>query len=133
MLANLDLLTESSDQAWSRAISSSGPHQRPETAELIVKFWGRRAVSFSPCSVSSTRSPTSGWRLSAMLKVSVAMRTWLSGFSDEPRVTLELTTDDGAQSRLNASFLVGCDGGRSFVQGLGIAFDGFTHPEQLSS
>jgi 3-(3-hydroxy-phenyl)propionate hydroxylase len=47
-------------------------------------------------------------------------------------VTLELTTDDGAQRRLNASFLVGCDGGRSFVRkGLGIAFDGFTHPERF--
>jgi 3-(3-hydroxy-phenyl)propionate hydroxylase len=72
-------------------------------------------------------------RLRAIPKVSVAMQTRLSGFSDDgERVALELTTDDGTQRRLKASYLVGCDGGRSFVRkGLGIAFDGFTHPERF--
>jgi 3-(3-hydroxy-phenyl)propionate hydroxylase len=72
-------------------------------------------------------------RLQAMPNVSVAMQTRLSGFSDDGgRVTLELTSGEGTQRRVAASYLVGCDGGRSFVRkGLGIAFDGFTHPERF--
>jgi 3-(3-hydroxy-phenyl)propionate hydroxylase len=72
-------------------------------------------------------------RLQAMPNVSVVMQTRLSGFSDDGhRVTLELTLGDGTQRRAVTSYLVGCDGGRSFVRkGLGIAFDGFTHPERF--
>jgi 3-(3-hydroxy-phenyl)propionate hydroxylase len=72
-------------------------------------------------------------RLQAMPNVSVAMQTRLSGFSDDGgRVTLDLTSGEGTQRRVAASYLVGCDGGRSFVRkGLGIAFDGFTHPERF--
>jgi 3-(3-hydroxy-phenyl)propionate hydroxylase len=72
-------------------------------------------------------------RLQAMPKVSVAMQTRLSGFSDDgERVTLELTSGDGTQRRVTASYLLGCDGGRSFVRkGLEIPFDGFTHPERF--
>jgi 3-(3-hydroxy-phenyl)propionate hydroxylase len=72
-------------------------------------------------------------RLQAMPNVSVAMQTRLSGFSDDGgRVTLELTSGEGTQRGVAASYLVGCDGGRSFVRkGLGIAFDGFTHPERF--
>jgi 3-(3-hydroxy-phenyl)propionate hydroxylase len=64
---------------------------------------------------------------------SVAMQTRLSGFTDDgERVTLELASRNGTQRRVAASYLVGCDGGRSFVRkGLGIAFDGFTHPERF--
>jgi 3-(3-hydroxy-phenyl)propionate hydroxylase len=72
-------------------------------------------------------------RLQAMPNVSVAMQTRLSGFSDDgERVTLELISGSGTQRRVATSYLVGCDGGRSFVRkGVGIAFDGFTHPERF--
>ena len=40
----------------------------------------------------------------------------------------------GQESTLHATYLVGADGGRSFVRRhLNIAFDGFTYPEQLVS
>jgi len=72
-------------------------------------------------------------RLQAMPKVSIAMQTRLSGFSDDgERVTLELVSGSETRRRVAASYLVGCDGGRSFVRkGVGIAFDGFTHPERF--
>jgi 3-(3-hydroxy-phenyl)propionate hydroxylase len=135
MLADLDLVTD---------VIGSGVVAR------YFQFWdrasGRRIAEFDhqilaadtrfPFVVQCEQHKIANFglaRLRAMPKVSVAMRTRLSGFSDDgERVTLELTTDDGAQRRLNASFLVGCDGGRSFVRkGLGIAFDGFTHPERF--
>jgi 3-(3-hydroxy-phenyl)propionate hydroxylase len=135
MLADLDLVTD---------VIGSGVVAR------YFQFWdrasGRRIAEFDhqilagdtrfPFVVQCEQHKIANFglaRLRAMPKVSVAMRTRLSGFSDDgERVTLELTTDDGAQRRPNASFLVGCDGGRSFVRkGLGIAFDGFTHPERF--
>ena len=72
-------------------------------------------------------------RLQAMSNVSVAMETRLSGFTDDgERVTLELTSGNGTERRVAASYLVGCDGGRSFVRkGLGVEFEGFTHPERF--
>ena len=71
-------------------------------------------------------------RLRTMPNVRVAMQTRLSNFSDDgERVTLELTSG-GTQRRVTASYLVGCDGGRSFVRkGQQIAFHGFTHPERF--
>ena len=71
--------------------------------------------------------------LQAMPNVSVALQTRLSGFSDDgERVTLELVSGGKTQRRVATSYLVGCDGGRSFVRkGVGIAFDGFTHPERF--
>jgi 3-(3-hydroxy-phenyl)propionate hydroxylase len=72
-------------------------------------------------------------RLQTMSKVSVAMQTRASGFTDDgARVTLALASPDGTERRVTASYLVGCDGGRSFVRkGLGIEFEGFTHPERF--
>jgi 3-(3-hydroxy-phenyl)propionate hydroxylase len=72
-------------------------------------------------------------RLQTMSHASVAMQTRASGFTDDgKRVTLELTPGDGTTRRVTASYLVGCDGGRSFVRkGLGIEFEGFTHPERF--
>jgi 3-(3-hydroxy-phenyl)propionate hydroxylase len=72
-------------------------------------------------------------RLQTMSNASVAMQTRLSGFTDDgARVTLALASPNGTERRVTASYLVGCDGGRSFVRkGLGVAFDGFTHPERF--
>ena len=72
-------------------------------------------------------------RLQAMPNASVAMQTRASGFTDDgERVTLELGSPDGTERRVTASYLVGCDGGRSFVRkGLGVEFEGFTHPERF--
>jgi 3-(3-hydroxy-phenyl)propionate hydroxylase len=72
-------------------------------------------------------------RLQAMSNVSVAMETRLSGFTDDgERVTLALASPNGTERGVAASYLVGCDGGRSFVRkGLGVEFEGFTHPERF--
>jgi 3-(3-hydroxy-phenyl)propionate hydroxylase len=72
-------------------------------------------------------------RLQTMSNAHVAMQTRLSGFTDDgARVTLELASPNGTARRVTASYLVGCDGGRSFVRkGLGVEFEGFTHPERF--
>jgi 3-(3-hydroxy-phenyl)propionate hydroxylase len=72
-------------------------------------------------------------RLQTMSNASVAMQTRASGFTDDgERVTLALASPNGTERRVTASYLVGCDGGRSFVRkGLGIEFEGFTHPERF--
>jgi 3-(3-hydroxy-phenyl)propionate hydroxylase len=72
-------------------------------------------------------------RLQAMSNARVAMETRLSGFTDDgERVTLALASPNGTERRVTASYLVGCDGGRSFVRkGLGVEFEGFTHPERF--
>jgi 3-(3-hydroxy-phenyl)propionate hydroxylase len=72
-------------------------------------------------------------RLQTMSNVSVAMQTRASGFTDDgERVTLALALPNGTERRVTASYLVGCDGGRSFVRkGLGVEFEGFTHPERF--
>jgi 3-(3-hydroxy-phenyl)propionate hydroxylase len=72
-------------------------------------------------------------RLQTMSNASVAMQTRASGFTDDgARVTLALASHDGTQRRVTVSYLVGCDGGRSFVRkGLGVEFEGFTHPERF--
>ena len=71
-------------------------------------------------------------RLRAMPNVRILMGTRLVGFNDSgDRVHLSLTGPDG-EVTVNAGFLAGCDGGRSFVRKqLGIAFEGFTHPERF--
>jgi 3-(3-hydroxy-phenyl)propionate hydroxylase len=72
-------------------------------------------------------------RLQTMSNASVAMQTRASGFTDDgARVTLALASHDGTQRRVTVSYLVGCDGGRSFVRkGLGVEFEGFTHPKRF--
>ena len=135
MLADLDLVTD---------VIGSGVVAR------YFQFWdrpsGRRIAEFDheilsgdtryPFVVQCEQHKIANFglaRLRAMPKVNVAMQTRLSGFSDGgEHVALELAAGDGTQRRAKASYLVGCDGGRSFVRkGLGIAFDGFTHPERF--
>ena len=49
----------------------------------------------------------------------------------DDRVEVELETATGAQ-RLTASYLIGCDGGRSSVRkAMGVEFEGYTHPERF--
>jgi 3-(3-hydroxy-phenyl)propionate hydroxylase len=46
-------------------------------------------------------------------------------------IEVEFTAPDGVQ-RLNATYVIGCDGGRSTVRKLaGIEFEGFTYPERF--
>jgi 3-(3-hydroxy-phenyl)propionate hydroxylase len=72
-------------------------------------------------------------RLRTMSNASVAMQTRASGFTDDgKRITLDLAAPNGTERRVTVSYLVGCDGGRSFVRkGLGVEFEGFTHPERF--
>jgi 3-(3-hydroxy-phenyl)propionate hydroxylase len=49
----------------------------------------------------------------------------------DDHVELEIATPDGP-SRMRADYVIGCDGGRSVVRkASGIAFEGFTYPEQF--
>jgi 3-(3-hydroxy-phenyl)propionate hydroxylase len=46
-------------------------------------------------------------------------------------ITLDVTTPDGVE-QINASYVIGCDGGRSTVRKLAnIDFEGFTYPERF--
>ncbi|WP_018348453.1 FAD-dependent monooxygenase [Longispora albida] len=64
--------------------------------------------------------------------VRVELGTELTGFSqDAAGVTVTLTTPSGVEET-RAAYLVGADGGRSFVRKtLGIAFDGYTKDDEL--
>ncbi|BCW62865.1 pentachlorophenol monooxygenase [Arthrobacter sp. StoSoilB22] len=43
-----------------------------------------------------------------------------------------VVTSNGSESRIDARYLIGCDGARSTVrQAMGINFEGYTHPEQF--
>jgi 3-(3-hydroxy-phenyl)propionate hydroxylase len=49
----------------------------------------------------------------------------------DDHVELEIATPDGP-ARMRADYVIGCDGGRSVVRkASGIAFEGFTYPEQF--
>lgn len=51
---------------------------------------------------------------------------------DADKVIATVERGDGSQERIEAAYLVGCDGGRSTVRKLcDIAFDGFTWPERF--
>jgi 3-(3-hydroxy-phenyl)propionate hydroxylase len=71
-------------------------------------------------------------RLRAMPNVRIMMGTRLVDFADQGnRIRLSCAGPDG-EVTVNAGFLAGCDGGRSFVRKqLGIPFEGFTHPERF--
>lgn len=50
---------------------------------------------------------------------------------DEKGVTVDVDTKDGPK-QFTAAYLVGADGGRSFVRSaVGVSFDGFTWPQQI--
>lgn len=57
----------------------------------------------------------------------------VSGFAERGGgIEVEICGADGAADRLRGSYLVGCDGGASFVRkAAGIAFPGFTWPERF--
>lgn len=51
---------------------------------------------------------------------------------DDNGVTVDVENSDGTTERLRASYVIGCDGGRSIVRKLsGIEFEGFTYPEKF--
>jgi 3-(3-hydroxy-phenyl)propionate hydroxylase len=72
-------------------------------------------------------------RLTAMPNVRILMGTRLVNLVDnEDRVHLTLAGPGDVAIAVNAGFLAGCDGGRSFVRKqLEIPFEGFTHPERF--
>lgn len=57
----------------------------------------------------------------------------VTGFTQfDDHVDVEFERADGTQETIRASYLVGCDGGRSVVRrGAGIEFVGFTYPEKF--
>jgi 3-(3-hydroxy-phenyl)propionate hydroxylase len=71
-------------------------------------------------------------RLNSSPTASMQFSARVSGFAqrdDGVEVTVE--TPAGTQ-RIRGSYLIGCDGGRSFVRkALDIAFEGYTHPERF--
>jgi 3-(3-hydroxy-phenyl)propionate hydroxylase len=71
-------------------------------------------------------------RLKAFSNVTVAFSSRIQGFVQfDDRVEVDVDGPDGVR-RLAASYLVGCDGGRSTVRkSLGVEFDGYTHPERF--
>jgi 3-(3-hydroxy-phenyl)propionate hydroxylase len=71
-------------------------------------------------------------RLQAMPNVIVKLGHELTGFAqDGSGVTAEVTSAQGQQT-LHGRYLVGCDGGRSYIRkGLNIEFEGYTHPERF--
>ena len=65
-----------------------------------------------------------------MSSVTFSMRV-ASFEQHDDRVEVDIETAKGAQ-RLTASYLIGCDGGRSSVRkAMGIEFEGYTHPERF--
>jgi 3-(3-hydroxy-phenyl)propionate hydroxylase len=72
-------------------------------------------------------------RLRGMPNVRVLMGTRLVDLVENgDRVHLTLAGSNDATLTVNAGFLAGCDGGRSFVRKqLEIPFEGFTHPERF--
>ncbi len=71
-------------------------------------------------------------RLKAFSNVSVAFSSRIAGFEQyDDRVEVDVETATGMQ-RLTASYLVGCDGGRSTVRKtMGVDFEGYTHAERF--
>jgi 3-(3-hydroxy-phenyl)propionate hydroxylase len=71
-------------------------------------------------------------RLHAFPHVKVAFSTRVTGFTQlDDRVEAVVESAAGARTVAGA-FLIGADGGRSTVRkALGIAFDGYTHPERF--
>jgi 3-(3-hydroxy-phenyl)propionate hydroxylase len=71
-------------------------------------------------------------RLKSHPTASIQFSARVSGFAqrdDGVEVTVE--TPSGTQ-QIGGSYLIGCDGGRSFVRkALDIAFEGYTHPERF--
>jgi 3-(3-hydroxy-phenyl)propionate hydroxylase len=71
-------------------------------------------------------------RLKSHPTASIQFSARVSGFAqrdDGVEVTVE--TPSGTQ-QIRGSYLIGCDGGRSFVRkALDIAFEGYTHPERF--
>jgi 3-(3-hydroxy-phenyl)propionate hydroxylase len=71
-------------------------------------------------------------RLRQFPHASVAFNARVAGFRQSTdRVDVTVETASGPQT-ISASYLIGCDGGRSTVRkALDIAFEGYTHPERF--
>lgn len=71
-------------------------------------------------------------RLKAFPNVSVAFSSRIAGFEQhDDRVEVDIEGAAGTQ-RLTASYLIGCDGGRSTVRKtMGVDFEGYTHAERF--
>jgi 3-(3-hydroxy-phenyl)propionate hydroxylase len=72
-------------------------------------------------------------RLESISNATVLKSTKLTSFVDEAEgVVSRFQRPDGTALTVRSRYLVGCDGGRSFVRkSLGIEFEGFTHPERF--
>jgi 3-(3-hydroxy-phenyl)propionate hydroxylase len=71
-------------------------------------------------------------RLLEMPNVVVKLGCELTGFAqDAEGTTAEINSEQGGET-LHGRYLIGCDGGRSRIRkDLGIAFEGYTHPERF--
>jgi 3-(3-hydroxy-phenyl)propionate hydroxylase len=71
-------------------------------------------------------------RLKAFPQAGVMFSARVAGFEQhDDRVEVDIETATGAQ-RLTASYLIGCDGGRSTVRkAMGVEFEGYTHAERF--
>ena len=71
-------------------------------------------------------------RLKAFPNANVAFSSRVVGFEQhDDRVDVDVETATGTQ-RMTASYLVGCDGGRSTVRkSMGVDFEGYTHAERF--
>jgi 3-(3-hydroxy-phenyl)propionate hydroxylase len=71
-------------------------------------------------------------RLRAFPNASVSFSARIAGFEQhDDRVEVDVETPSGTK-RVTASYLIGCDGGRSTVRkSMGIEFEGYTHPERF--
>lgn len=71
-------------------------------------------------------------RLKRMPDVTIAMGADLLHFEDRGDEVHATVRVEGREENVRARYLVGCDGGRSSVRkALGIAFEGYTHPERF--
>ena len=71
-------------------------------------------------------------RLRQFPHATVEFNTRVTGFTQgSDRVDVAIETPSGART-VSGCYLIGCDGGRSTVRkGLGIEFEGYTHPERF--
>jgi 3-(3-hydroxy-phenyl)propionate hydroxylase len=71
-------------------------------------------------------------RLKAYSQASVTFSARIAGFEQhDDRVEVDIETATGPQ-RMTASYLIGCDGGRSTVRkAMGVEFEGYTHAERF--
>ena len=71
-------------------------------------------------------------RLKAYPQASVTFSARIAGFEQhDDRVEVDIETATGPQ-RMTASYLIGCDGGRSTVRkAMGVEFEGYTHAERF--